>query len=247
MMLPLKDFYLGILYGDPSFFMGTVPLVCCYLGMRDLSGAPKSSDSSCLPDTFGYPGELKVVYSRFRPQGLGAYMRVSVDVSEEPEGSSERGAGGTGTVFRPVTVQPSSPITHRFSLDSLESFSYLHVCARLIERAGLSALYYDVTEDYVRLWREWLDSQSKLYPFRMLYDNSSDGNTDESGDNDAAFVQTEPAEASSSGDSDTSNILWVGTNQDIGLKLHVQAHAQIDGDDITTVYELEIEGRLSVT
>ncbi|KAJ5849512.1 hypothetical protein N7455_009368 [Penicillium solitum] len=195
--IPLKEYKLLLECFHPSSKLTEPHVFCKYLGTDGLSERHDGAGSLYENvDTAHQLGRVTGLYSRFHPE-------VSNDDDEEEE---ERGKYGSKYGFSPGKKEDA--VIREVNLDGYEDFSQLCVVANLVQvKPGtLLLLSASTIEDgVVRLWREWLRSQSE----KMKRTTETDW---EGG--------SEKARMSSDDD-----ILWVDTSKTVGLKMRVRPKA----------------------
>ncbi|KAF4770026.1 hypothetical protein HAV15_012056 [Penicillium sp. str.  len=246
--IPLKEYKLLLECFHPSSKLTEPHVFCKYLGTDGLSERHDGAGSLYENvDTAHQLGRVTGLYSRFHPE-------VSNDDDEEEE---ERGKYGSKYGFSPGRMlllsevagfiradmnagpqgKKEDAVIREVNLDGYEDFSQLCVVANLVQvKPGtLLLLSASTIEDgVVRLWREWLRSQSE----KMKRTTETDW---EGG--------SEKARMSSDDD-----ILWVDTSKTVGLKMRVRPKAwdpsfpvlvhQDDRDDNSWVgYEVILQGQ----
>ena len=178
----------------------------------------------------GRLGELRGIYSRFRPTRPDA----------DPPLRSHPAGGAPGS--RTYTASPAHErlgmtdwVTQTINLDVNELFSQLCVSANLVKlgpRRGVFLSCIDVLRKTTpRIWRNWLAE-----------------NADEKAESPSTS-DLRPAELSN--DLDGERILWVDTNKNLGIRVQVQErrwrrHTPVlmcKDEDQAVSYSLVLEGK----
>ncbi|WEW59566.1 hypothetical protein PRK78_005040 [Emydomyces testavorans] len=227
----LESFCVGIVYRQPQQSFRSL-VFCDYLGNEKV-------EESCISRELGAAhGPLTTSYSRFCPERtrkIGQeYSIVSTSAHEEKK--DERLAGHART------VAPRPLVKWHTSLDEFEPFSQLCVDAHLFWRQDdieWMASQAQIEGGTVRLWREWLDDQLDTRIFHESANDTDLASTGELGTKTSEGSNTTYLIDSKRG---KHRILWVGRNEDVGLKLRVIERSQYNTSGDSSSYELSFEG-----
>ncbi|KAL8735205.1 MAG: hypothetical protein Q9166_001081 [cf. Caloplaca sp. 2 TL-2023] len=222
--LILECYHPSAQYTEPYLF-------CDYLGTPGLSNEKEGQDS-LFKHLKVERGQLKHLYSRFRPTRADADTRV---VRPHPAGDVP------GSRTSPLDQESSSKaelqqldlVTHNVSFDAHELFTQLSITAALVQvgpRRGVFLSFIDVVDKRTpRVWREWLAEKAK------------EGNTG------SPTLPDETAEV----DNQSSSTIWVDQGRTMGLKVRVKERkwkgtAPIlmhKDEDPAISYSLDLEGK----
>ncbi|KAL8690805.1 MAG: hypothetical protein Q9218_003831 [Villophora microphyllina] len=154
--LILECYHPSAQYTEPYVF-------CDYLGTPGLSDE-QGGQGSLYNDLQVERGQLKQLYSRFRPSRADVSMR-----NARPHPAGDALGSRTSSI-----VECSNPreenkaadtVTHNVSLDPHELFTQLSVTAALVQvgpRRGVFLSFIDVIDKKTpRIWREWLAERAE--------------------------------------------------------------------------------------
>jgi hypothetical protein len=246
---PLKEYKLLLECFHPISKLTEPHVFCKYLGTDGLSERHDGKGSLYENvDTAHQLSRVTGLYSRFRPE---------VCTPEEKEKSSKSGRYGAHLAPSPGRMLLLSgvagfirtdvnrggdgddrAVTREVLLDGFEDFSQLCVVANLVQvLPGTSLLLSALTieDGVVRLWRDWLLRQSRKWR--------------------AAMERAREEGNEKSVNLPDDEILWVDTDETVGLKLRVRPKEwnpslpvlvhQDDRDEGSDVaYEVDLEGQL---
>ena len=222
--LILECYHPSAQYTEPYLF-------CEYLGTPGLSDELEGEDSM-HSSSFknGRLGELRSIYSRFRPTRPDA---------DPPYYSHPAGDVPGSRTYSEISAQPSTdinePVTQTINLDAHELFSQLCVSANLVKlgpRRGVFLSCIDVLRKTTsRIWREW------------LAENASKD------DENPATSRLELTELAKN--SDCKQIIWIDSNKHFGIRVRVRERKwrrnmpilMRKDEDQAISYSMELEGR----
>ncbi|KAL1847342.1 hypothetical protein Plec18167_001423 [Paecilomyces lecythidis] len=244
----LKDYKLMLECFHPSSKLTEPHVFCKYLGTDGLSDKHEGVGSlyeDC--ETAEKLARLGSLYSRFRPEppmedNAGRTFLVP------PTGRVLELAGAIESLSADNTAeespaQPPQLIKRAVNLEEFEDFSQLCTVVNLVKVVPNSSMLLSavtIEDGIVRVWRDWLKDQSKAV-FKSAEDVHREGHI---GDK-LGIPPNDPSD---------SRILWVDTNENVGLKLRVREKrwnrflpVLIHKDEELAVsYELEIEGEYAI-
>ncbi|KAI4280569.1 MAG: hypothetical protein L6R38_004365 [Xanthoria sp. 2 TBL-2021] len=224
--LILECYHPSAQYTEPYLF-------CDYLGTPGLSNDTEGQGELYQHFT-GEKGQLKQLYSHFRPTRADVGTRVS---RPHPAGDVP------GSRTNPVVQASSSTaeeqqldlVTHNISLDVHELFTQLSITAALVQvgpRRGVFLSFIDVVDKRTpRVWRGWLDERARK---------------------SRSSVSEEQMEKV---DDQSSSMIWADQGKTMGLKVQVkekmwreQASVLVHRDEDPAIsYSLELEELLIST
>ncbi|KAL8906687.1 MAG: hypothetical protein Q9207_001873 [Kuettlingeria erythrocarpa] len=225
--LILECYHPSAQYTEPYVF-------CTYLGTPGLS-SEKEGQGSLYQDLRAERGQLKHLYSRFRPSRADVSTRI---VRPHPAGEvpgSSTPSIPQGSAPEVVPAAPDS-VTHRLFLDAHELFTQLSITAALVQvgpRRGVFLSFIDIIDKKTpRVWRQWLAEKTKEF---------KDGRQ---------MIQEDVTEAL---DDESKPIIWADAGKTLGLRVRVKENkwkkdAPIlmhKDEDQAVSYSLELEGKLS--
>ncbi|KAL9015242.1 MAG: hypothetical protein Q9173_000128 [Seirophora scorigena] len=223
--LILECYHPSAQYTEPYVF-------CDYLGTPGLS-SEREGQGSLYQDLKIGRGQLKQVYSRFRPSRKDLCTR---NVRSHPAGDVP-GSRTNPIVQNPVSkIDKADPdlVTHKVFLDFHEPFTQLSITAALVQvgpRRGVFVSFIDVIDKKnPRLWREWLAENA-----RNAANERQSTQKDEVKDSDSA----------------SKCMIWADPGKTLGLKVRVKENKWKTGAPIllhkdeeqAISYSLELEGR----
>ena len=224
-------------------------MFCEYLGTDGLSNQHEGEGSIFQDvESTGRLGKLGGLYSHFRP--LRPEVKERVERSHPaggemyPNGSRSRYLEATGEedlVNYPINLEPH------------ELFSQLIAVTNLVKvgpRRGVFLSCVNVGDGVMRIWRDWLAEQSKLWKKESIErENSSSNHLQEQ----SKGTGTEQARRTglSEPKEEQRRMLWVDDKKTVGVKVRVKekkwnraAPILIMKDDEAPVsYAIEIEGK----
>ncbi|MCJ1358988.1 MAG: hypothetical protein MMC33_008988 [Icmadophila ericetorum] len=119
-------------------------------------------------------------------------------------------AGGAFPERNPATKLLKDLVAHNVNLDTYELFSQLCVVAHLVELGPRRGIFYNivnVTDGFVRIWRNWLKEKAE---------NSNAGfpaSTDEQDSNQKSTLLNKKSD---------ERILWVDTQKNTGIRVRIK-------------------------
>lgn len=190
----------------PSAKLTEPPFYCTYLETQGLDkGEPICKEDVHMEAiSVGRLGEYRGIYSVYRPQR---------QFPEEHDRRPRHPAGDVpGSRTHPSSASSwiestslGDTVRQRLMLEGHELFTQLVAClnlARAGPRRGLFFSFVDVSEGFIRIWRDWL----KIAAASCLTDLSS----------------RSTAQKGMSGIENDARILWVDTAKTVGLRLEVR-------------------------
>lgn len=245
----LRDHTLLLECYHPSAKLTEPPLYCRYLGTDGLDDVLETEDSSSYNGTIaeennpvGRLGDMTNLYSRFRPH------RRASDPSAPPRRARPGDVPGSRThalatsrekQHAPSELGEEERVRQILSLDSHELFTQLCAVINLAKagpRNGLFLSFVEVEDGILRVWRDWLGRTA-----------GPDGGWSEA----QVAIREEKVEGAegSSRLNDEERILWIGTAQNVGIKLRIRERrfrrenailVAVD-EDVAVSYDIEYE------
>lgn len=226
--LILECYHPSAQYTEPYVF-------CDYLGTPGLS-SEKEGQGSLYRDLKLGGGQLKHVYSRFRPS-----RRDDCTGNIRPHPAGDVPGSRTHPIVQgsasKADVGNSDLVTHKVFLDSHEPFTQLSITAALVQvgpRRGVFVSFIDVVDKKnPRIWRNWLEENARIPTTSRRKGNQV---------NEDEHQRTE-----------STHIIWADTGKTLGLKVRVKENKwRTDtpillhrDEDQAISYSLEFEGRIS--
>lgn len=224
--LILECYHPSAQYTEPYVF-------CDYLGTPVLSNE-REGQGSLYQDLTVERGQLKYLYSRFRPS------RADISThNARPHPAGDVPGSRTNPITQNaapnVRSADSSLVTHRLFLDAHELFTQLSITAALVQvgpRRGVFLSFIDVIDKKTpRVWREWLAGAAKGPA------------------NDANWTGKEETEGL---DDESMAIIWADPGKTLGLRVRVKESTWRKdapvlvhrNEDQAMSYALELEGRI---
>ncbi|TPX22483.1 hypothetical protein DIZ76_014355 [Coccidioides immitis] len=218
-MVGLEKLWVGLIYYPPQQGFSSL-LFCRYLGKRTLEGTYHKGE------LYTDSRQFTMGYSRFCPEPQKRAGKENTDASTNHEEHSAQGSSE-----EPSAAVPRPFVRWLTTLDDFEPFSQLCVDTHLFWKYTDSQWKTNqahIEDGTARFWRKWLDDQLEAHYSRPPTDEP------QVLDNFNTACSTEP-------DPEGERIIWVGTNEDIGLKLRVMDKAQDDPFGESASYELLFE------
>ncbi|KAF2264024.1 hypothetical protein CC78DRAFT_517434 [Lojkania enalia] len=195
----------------PSAKLTEPPYFCTYHGTNDLTTYKLPSEND--PRLAGRLGEMRSMYSRFRPHRreleLGG-RRVRRSPGDVP---GSRTFPGTSS-----DKYDGEGVRQILSLDGHELFTQLVAQTNLVKigpRNGLFTCFVGVEEGVLRVWREWLKDMSMKETFAL-------GGQSEIVEEISKGKEIVREVAQEERDIDDEQILWVSPARNTGFRLHVR-------------------------
>ncbi|KAI4288684.1 MAG: hypothetical protein L6R35_002051 [Caloplaca aegaea] len=223
--LILECYHPSAQYTEPYVF-------CDYLGTPGLS-SEREGEGSLYQDLKVGKGQLKQIYSRFRPSRKDDCTSVRPHPAGNVPGS--RTNPRDQDQVSKVEKADSDLVTHKVFLDFHEPFTQVSITAALVQvgpRRGVFISFIDVIDKKnPRLWREWLAENAV---------NAT---------NEKKIFHEKEAKDS---DSESNGMIWADPGKTLGLKVRVKenkwrtdAPILLHRDEEHAIsYSLELEGRI---
>lgn len=231
----------------PSARLNEPTLYCTYLTTPGLHPSLECEQTSTDDAIVGRLGQLRALYSSFRPQ------RKLPDPPNSPPphpagdvpGSRTHPSSSSSQAARLARFEEQAAndcVKQVLSLEGHELFTQLCAVATLVRpgpRRGLFSSIQPVDEGVIRVWRKWL---------RMMIEIEDDSMPEV-----GSSVQTERQEVRSTTEEvqKDERILWICPKKNVGLRLKVARWEMrrdvpvlwnADEDDIAVSYEVEYQG-----